>query len=102
MVHAILRLWIVVLALGAAGAGAAEGPRDDAFWYGTAADGSPTVRLHFFWSATCPHCQVAKPFVDSLPERYPWLELRSHEISGSQKAVDLYVAAARSDFDTRD
>lgn len=96
MVHAILRLWIVVLALGAAGAGAAEGPRDDAFWYGTAADGSPTVRLHFFWSATCPHCQVAKPFVDSLPERYPWLELRSHEISGSQKAVDLYVAAARS------
>ena len=96
MVHALARLWIFVLALGAAGAGAAEGPRDEAFWYGTAPDGSPTVRLHFFWSATCPHCQVAKPFVDALPGRYPWIELRSYEISGSQKNVDLYVGAARS------
>lgn len=26
---------------------AAPGPKDDAFWYGTAADGTPTVRLYF-------------------------------------------------------
>ena len=45
-------------------AGTAD-PGSDAFWYGTAADGAPTVRLYYFYSPTCPHCQAAKP----LPRR---------------------------------
>ena len=34
-------------------------PKSDAFWYGTAADGTPTVQLYYFYSPTCPHCQAA-------------------------------------------
>jgi hypothetical protein len=95
-VAALARLLLLVLALGAGAAGAAEGPRDDAFWYGRADDGMPTVRLHFFWSASCPHCQVARPFVEALPARLPWVELHSHEISRSREAVNLYIDAARA------
>ncbi len=95
-VAAFARLLLVLLAVAAGSAGAAEGPRDDGFWYGRAADGTPTVRLYFFWSASCPHCQVARPFIEALPERLPWLELRSQEISRSREAVNLYIETARA------
>lgn len=38
------------------------------------------VQLHFFWSRACPHCQAARPFVEALPARLPWLALRSLEV----------------------
>jgi len=40
----------------------------------------PAVDLYFFWSARCPHCQEARPFVESLPAGYPWIRLHSLEI----------------------
>ena len=41
------------------------------FWYGTAADGGPTVRLHYFYSPTCPHChQVMTVDLPPLLQRY--------------------------------
>lgn len=92
----VMRLAALLAVLVALPVGATESPRDDAFWYGTAADGSPTIRLHFFWSASCPHCQAARPFVESLPGRLPWVDLRSHEVSHSREAVNLYVEAARA------
>ncbi len=57
--------------------------------------GAPRVHLYFFWSAACPHCLEAKPFVDSLPTRHPWLVLHSHEINASPANATLYVAMAR-------
>jgi hypothetical protein len=92
----LARMAALVLTLIAAPASWADDPADDAFWYGRAVDGTPTVRLYFFWSASCPHCQVARPFVESLPERFPWLDLRSHEVSRSREAVNLYITAARA------
>ena len=89
----VLALW---LALGAGPAWAVEGPGDDAFWYGAAADGTPTLRLHFFWSASCPHCREARPFVESLPERLPWVEVQSHEVRRDREALALYLEAARA------
>jgi hypothetical protein len=77
-------------------ASAAPDPKDDAFWYGTAADGMPTVRLYFFWSSSCPHCQVARPFVEALPQRLPWLDLHTYEVGRSREAVRLYIEAARA------
>ena len=38
------------------------------------------VELHFFWSRGCPHCQAARPFVEALPGRLPWLRLHSLEV----------------------
>ena len=50
-------------------------------WHYVNADGELKIRLYFFWSKTCPHCKEAHPFIDSLPEKYPWIELESHLIS---------------------
>ncbi|MCB0075513.1 MAG: hypothetical protein KDE20_28865, partial [Caldilineaceae bacterium] len=37
------------------------------------------VHFYFFWSESCPHCREAHPFIDTLPDKYPWLVLHSHE-----------------------
>jgi hypothetical protein len=56
--------------------------------------GETRVHLYFFWSAGCPHCLEAKPFVDDLPGRHPWLVLHSHEVGGSAVNAALYQAMA--------
>jgi hypothetical protein len=55
VLRSLARLAALVLTLIAASASWADNPADDAFWYGSAVDGTPTVRLYFFWSASCPH-----------------------------------------------
>ena len=54
-------LALLTLLLGAQVASADADPKSDEFWYGAAADGTPTVRLYYFFSPTCPHCQAAAP-----------------------------------------
>ncbi|QDF76449.1 MULTISPECIES: cytochrome c biosynthesis protein [Shewanella] len=60
---------------------------ENATWHYVDADGQLKIKLYFFWSKTCPHCAEAHPFIDSLPEKYPWIELESHMVSqaGTQK-----------------
>ncbi len=53
----------------------------DLSWYYINQDGELKVKLYFFWSKTCPHCAEAHPFIDSLPERYPWIDLETHLVS---------------------
>ncbi|MCL1049930.1 cytochrome C biosynthesis protein [Shewanella abyssi] len=53
-------------------------------WHYTNDAGELKVKLYFFWSQTCPHCKEAHPFIDSLPERYPWIELEAHMISAPE------------------
>lgn len=67
---------------------------DPAFWYSTAPDGSPRIRLHFFWTKTCPHCQAAKPFMEALPSRLPYVELVSHPTDGDAGNARLQYATA--------
>jgi hypothetical protein len=68
----------------------------DTVWTDHDADGNGRVHLYFFWSATCPHCLNAQPFIEDLPQRYPWLVLHSHQISrASNAAAQLYVDMAR-------
>lgn len=57
-------------------------------------DAGAEVHLHFFWSQTCPHCRRARPFVESLPERYPWLTVHSLDVSGDPANAALYVDMA--------
>lgn len=56
-------------------------PNTDNTWHYVNEQGELKIKLYFFWSKTCPHCAEAHPFIDSLPLKYPWIELESHMIS---------------------
>jgi thiol-disulfide isomerase/thioredoxin len=75
-------------------AGAAPDPKSDEFWYGTAADGTPTVRLYYFFSPTCPHCQAAAPFIDELAARSPWLEVQKFSVKDNRDNARFYYETA--------
>lgn len=57
------------------------GAHTDPTWHYVDDQGQLKVKLYFFWSKTCPHCAEAHPFIDSLPQQYPWIELESHMIT---------------------
>jgi len=75
-------------------AGAAPDPKSDEFWHGTAADGTPTVRLYYFFSPTCPHCQAAAPFIDELAARSPWLEVQKFDVKDNRANARFYYETA--------
>jgi hypothetical protein len=76
-------------------AGAAT-PAEDAFWFGETADGAPSVQLYYFYSPTCPHCQAAKPFIDALPERFPWLEVQRFSVKDNRVNARFYYETAKA------
>jgi len=76
-------------------AGAAT-PTEDAFWFGETADGAPAVQLYYFYSPTCPHCQAAKPFLDSLPERFPWIEVQRFSVKDNRINARFYYETAKA------
>jgi len=71
-------------------------PTSDGFWYGTTADGAPTVRLYYFYSPTCPHCQAAKPFIEDLASRKPWLEINRYAVKDNPENARFYFETAKS------
>lgn len=71
-------------------------PTSDDFWYGTAADGSPTVRLYYFYSPTCPHCQAARPYLAEMAGRLPWLEVRRYAVKDNRDNARFYFNTARA------
>jgi thiol-disulfide isomerase/thioredoxin len=91
----LTRLAALVALLFLSAAVRAEGdPKSDAFWFGTAADGAPTVHLYYFYSPTCPHCQAAAPFLDELEARWPWLEVRRYAVKDDRKNAKFYYETA--------
>jgi thiol-disulfide isomerase/thioredoxin len=96
---ALRRLFVLVLLFAGLAARAATpggDPRSDEFWYGTAADGSPTVRLYYFYSPTCPHCQAAKPFIEQLERDKPWLEVLRFSVKDDRDNARFYFSTAES------
>jgi len=89
-------LALLALLCGAAASHAGPDPQSDEFWYGAAADGTPTVRLYYFYSPTCPHCQAAAPFVDELKARWPWLEVQKFSVKDDRKNAKFYYDTALS------
>lgn len=69
------------------------GQADDV-WVAAGEDGRPQVRLYFFWSISCPHCTEAHPFIESIPQARPWVDLRMLELSRSPDNLRLYQAMA--------
>lgn len=49
-------------------------------WHKIDAQGELKIPLYFVWSKTCPHCKEAHPFIDSLPQQYPWIEVHSFRV----------------------
>jgi len=89
--------WLLVLLFFASLAGAAiDDPSSDDFWYGTAQDGTPTVRLYYFFSPTCPHCQAAKPFIAELQASTPWLEVKRYSVKDHRGNARLYYETAQA------
>ena len=89
-------LALLALFLGAPVAGADPAPESDEFWYGAAADGTPTVRLYYFFSPTCPHCQAAAPYIDELKARWPWLEVKKYSVKDNRANAKFYYDTALS------
>jgi len=85
--------WLCVLVgwLLIAGAAFAQDP-----WVETDADGNVRVHLYFFWSATCPHCLKAQPFVEAIPNERPWVILHSLEVARHPENARRFVALAES------
>ncbi|MGL5389792.1 MAG: cytochrome C biosynthesis protein [Shewanella sp.] len=79
-----------------------EPSNNDHTWHYVNEQGELKIKLYFFWSKTCPHCAEAHPFIDSLPLKYPWIELESHSISEPgvqdiwQNIADKTATEARS------
>lgn len=56
-------------------------------------DGYP-VYIYLFWGEGCPHCAVAKPYFESLAEKYPEIELRTYEIYENDENRQLFFDMA--------
>jgi hypothetical protein len=68
----------------------------EAPWVERDAAGSARVHLYFFWSARCPHCLAARPFVESVPAARPWVVLHSLEVTENPDHARRYIAMAES------
>lgn len=73
---------------------AASGVSDNAIWYHQADSGERQIEFYFFWSRQCAHCLEAHPFVENLPQEFPWLRVHSAEVSTSAENARLYMKLA--------
>jgi len=78
----LARLVLSAMALLLIAAAQAQTPRET-LWGRTDADGAVQVKLHFFWTTTCPHCAKARQFLEPFAADNGWLDIVSYEVSGS-------------------
>jgi len=91
---ALLLLLLMRLSMAGGAPGAAPVlPGGNELWFNPDAQELHRVTLHFFWSNRCPHCLEARPFVESLRARYPWLDVVSYELNDKpeyrQRFIDM-------------
>jgi len=56
---------------------------------------SNQVTLYYFWSRHCPHCKIAKPFVNKLPQTYSWLTLHSYDLADNRVNQKRFLLMAQ-------
>ncbi len=66
----------------------------DTFWYKAETSEDVRVKLHFFWSETCPHCARALSFLEPLGRERPWLLIQSYEVTESPENRALFATLA--------
>ncbi len=59
-------------------------------------DNPDKLTVYFFWGDGCPHCAKEKPFLDSLEEKYPELEVKSFETWYNQENAELFQEVAKA------
>lgn len=52
------------------------------------------INIYLFWGEGCPHCAKAKPFFESLADKYPEVVLQSYEIYYSEENQLLFSEMA--------
>lgn len=52
------------------------------------------IKLYFFWTASCPHCQAARPFISDLAGRASWLEIHSLPLDENPENIARYLSLA--------
>lgn len=85
-----LALLLAVLVWLAAGTARADEP----VWRDRDEHGEVRVHLYFFWTQSCPHCREARPVVERIAERSPWLVVHSHDVSTDPAGRALYIEIA--------
>lgn len=55
-------------------------------WLANADSGQTRLKLYFFYSETCGHCEAAAPVVRRIAEERPWLELDALPVSRDANA----------------
>jgi hypothetical protein len=60
-------------------------------WIDNDESGNPRIHLYFFWTQTCPHCLNARPVIEDLAPRYPWLVLHSHDVSSARAHLNQFI-----------
>jgi glutaredoxin len=68
---------------------------EESKWFHVDSQGEVIVDVYFFWSETCPHCIKAKPFIESLPSSFPWMDLHSKLITDNVENRDLFAEMIR-------
>ena len=91
----VLLLALAIFALAAPVTGAAAQTGSESDWYPVDESGGQRVNFFFVYSETCGYCAKAKPFIDSLEDQYPWLQvIRVSAEDASAEEVDRVLALA--------
>ena len=62
----------------------------ESIWHHTLDDGRIQVKLWFFWSEHCRHCQEARPVIEQMSRQNDWLKLESRELVNSSQNRKLF------------
>lgn len=52
---------------------------------------SPTLKIHLFYSDTCPHCKDEKEFLDKMQVKYPSIEIKLYEVTSNRDNLKLFM-----------
>ncbi|NPV57397.1 MAG: thioredoxin family protein [Anaerolineae bacterium] len=58
----------------------------------TPGDASAKAVIYMFWGNGCPHCALAKPFLEDLAQRHPEIEVQMYEVYYDETNLDLFRA----------
>ncbi len=84
-------LFILILLLPPNASGLAQTPEP----------GGYPVYIYLFWGEGCPHCAKAKPYFESLVQKYPQIIYRSYEVYHDEVGQKMFAdMAAANGFET--
>jgi thiol-disulfide isomerase/thioredoxin len=75
---------------------AAQQEEEEEEWYQIDEQGELSLRLTFFWSLLCPHCDAARPLLEEYAAQHSWLVVESLEVSSSAASRERYRQLAAS------